>query len=78
MSRLEKFVEIGSYGEGPTRAAYALGSEKLPAPAEGMRWRPVENFSAGDEILKDAGLKDVFKAAISNGYAVVDFGAQAR
>ena len=71
MSRLEKFVEIGPYGEGPTRTAYALEPEKLPLAAEGTQWRLVEDFNAGDEILKHTGLKEVFRAAIKNGYAIV-------
>jgi len=71
MNRLQKFVEIGQGSDNPTRTAYALGMAKLPEATEGMSWRPVEDFKAGDEILKDAGLKDVFKAAISNGFAVI-------
>lgn len=71
MRRLQKFVEIGSYGEGPARTAYALESDKLPDPQEGSQWRPVENFNAGDEILQNSQLKEVFKAAIRDGYAIV-------
>ena len=71
MSCLQKFVGVGSSGEGQIRAAYMLKSEKLPAPAEGKQWQVVESFNAGDEILKDAGSKDVFKAAIRDGYAIV-------
>jgi hypothetical protein len=78
MSRLQKFVEIGSYGEGPLRTAYVLESDKLPDPVEGKQWRLVEDFNAGSEILNDAGLKDVFKAAIRNGYAVVDLSGKGR
>jgi hypothetical protein len=57
----------GPYGEGPTRAAYVLETGALPKATNGMQWRLVENFNAGDEILKDAGLKEVFKAAIRQG-----------
>jgi len=31
----------------------------------------VTSFSVADELIKDPGLKGVFKTAISNGYAVV-------
>jgi hypothetical protein len=75
MSRLEKFVEIGSNGEGPTRAAYALEPDKLPKPKAGMQWMVVEGFNAGDEILRDVGMKDVFKTAIAHGYAIVNLTA---
>jgi hypothetical protein len=33
--------------------------------------RPMTPFRVADELIKDPGLKDVFKTAISNGYAVV-------
>jgi hypothetical protein len=72
MSRLQKFVEIGAYGEGPTRTAYVLDARKLPAPADRMQWHLVEDFNAGDEILKNSGLADVFKTAIRDGYAIVN------
>jgi len=76
MSRLQKFIEIGPHGEDPTTGtAYVLNNDRLPQPVEGMRWRLVEDFNAGDEILRDAGLKDVFKAAIRNGYAIVNLRA---
>lgn len=71
MSRLQKLIEVGSSEKDPTRAAYVLEFDKLPLPIDGMQWRLVGDFKAGDEILKHAGLKDVFKAAIRNGYAVV-------
>jgi hypothetical protein len=72
MNRLRKFVEMGANGEGPARIAYAMGAGKLPDAADGMSWHRVEDFNAGDEILKDAGLKDAFKTAIGAGCAVVD------
>ena len=77
MNRLQKFIEIGAYGEGPTRTAYVLELDRLPAPQEGNEWRLVEDFNAGNEILADASLKEVFKAAIRNGYAV-DSASKAR
>lgn len=70
MNRLQKFVEKGAFGEGPLRVAYALGAEKLPAPKDGARWHPVDDFNAGDELLENASLKSVFQIAIADGYSV--------
>ncbi|WP_369722018.1 hypothetical protein AB8Z38_34620 [Bradyrhizobium sp. LLZ17] len=72
MNRLQKFVEQGaSYGERPGRTAYAFNAAMLPEPTKGLDWRPVTGFSAADEVLADAGLKQVFEAAIKHGYALV-------
>ena len=39
---------------------------------EGMNWQTAHPFNvAADELLKDPGLKDVFKVAIEKGYALV-------
>jgi hypothetical protein len=64
MKRLCKFVEAMPYGIQTNRVAYAMEASALPAPAPGSEWRKVENFRAGDEILKDPGLKEVFKTAL--------------
>jgi hypothetical protein len=74
MNRLQKFVEQGAYGEKPGRAAYTFGPGNLPEPGKNLEWKPVTSFSVADEPIKDPGLKDVFKSAISNGYAVVSRG----
>ena len=71
MNRLQKFVEQGAYGERPGRTAYAFNATVLPEPKNGFDWPPVREFSAADEILSDAGLKEVFEAAIKHGYALV-------
>jgi len=71
MNRLQKFVEKGAFEEGPLRVAYALGADKLPGAQKDARWHPVNDFNAGDEILQNASLKDVFKAAITDGCAVL-------
>ena len=39
----------------------------LPEPGKDLEWKPVTSFSVADEPIKDPGLKDVFKTAISNG-----------
>jgi hypothetical protein len=71
MSRLQKFIEKGAYGEGPLRIAYALGAEKLPPSLEGAKWHIIDSFNAGEEILKNPSLKLVFQVAIKDGCAVL-------
>ncbi|MVT69991.1 hypothetical protein GPL21_33450 [Bradyrhizobium pachyrhizi] len=70
MNRLQKFVEQGAYGERPGRTAYAFNATMLPEPTAGLDWRPVAGFSAGDEVLKERGLKTVFQTAIKRGFAI--------
>jgi hypothetical protein len=36
-----------------------------------MNWQTAHPFNVADELLKDPGLKDVFKVAIEKGYALV-------
>jgi hypothetical protein len=74
MNRLQKFVEQGAYGETSGRVAYAFQSSLLPEPVNGMGWQTAQSFSVADELIKDAGLRDVFKAAVDKGYAVVSRG----
>jgi hypothetical protein len=71
MTRLQKFVERGAYGEGPGRTAYLLDLTSLPPAAEGMDWHKVDSFSAADEVFNDPGLEAVFKTAIEKGCAIV-------
>jgi hypothetical protein len=71
VNRLQKFVEKGSYGEGRGRTAYILDPEALPPSTDGMEWQRVDTFNAGDELLKHPGLKEVFKAAIDKGVAMI-------
>jgi hypothetical protein len=70
-TRLQKFIEKGSYGEGSGRAAYVLNASALPRPAKGKEWHRIDSFSAAEEVLNDPGLKSVFKMAIDKGCAVV-------
>jgi hypothetical protein len=67
MNRLQKFVEQGAYGEKLGRTAYAFGPGNLPEPGAGLEWKPVP----ADELIDNAGLKEVFKAALKDGCAVV-------
>jgi hypothetical protein len=71
MNRLQKFVEHPSEGERLGRIAYAFGPVNLPEAAPGFKWKAVSSFNPGDELTKNAALKDVFRAAILNGCAVV-------
>jgi hypothetical protein len=71
VNRLQKFIEQGAYGEKSGRVAYAFTVSALPKPCDGMDWQIVQAFNAGDELLEDAGLKEVFKAAVDGGYAIV-------
>lgn len=70
MNRLQKFIEQGAFGERSGRTAYAFNATVLPEPTKGLDWRPVHDFSPGDAILQDPGLKQVFASAIKYGYAV--------
>ncbi|WJR74928.1 hypothetical protein [Bradyrhizobium sp. NP1] len=71
MNRLQKFIELGSFGEGPGRTAYVLDANKLPEPNDGLKWSAVTDFSIGDAILADPGLKPVFEQALRQGFAIV-------
>jgi hypothetical protein len=71
LTRLQKFIEQGAYGEKSGRVAYAFNLNSLPQPNDGMEWQTAPSFNVADELLKEPGLKDVFKAAIEKGYALV-------
>jgi hypothetical protein len=62
-------VEVMRYGS--SRVAYAMETSFLPTPTPGFEWREVKGFQPGDEILGDPELKEVFKAALENGFATV-------
>jgi hypothetical protein len=71
MKRLQKFVEHRADGDTIGRIAYAFGPVKLPEATPGFEWQDVSSFNPGDELIKNAGLKEVFRAAIVNGCAVI-------
>jgi hypothetical protein len=71
MNRLQKFVELNAHGERSGQTAYAFNASVLPEPTRGLAWRPVAGFNAGDAVLNDPGLKQVFQTAIKQGYALV-------
>jgi len=71
MNRLRKFVE-GAVGERRGRVAYVFGTAAaLPEPVRGLDWRPVSDFNAAEAIMEDEGLREVFKAALKHGVAIV-------
>ena len=73
MNRLQMFVEhsvTGGYRS--KRAAYAFAPENLPPPGENLEWKTVSSFNAADEIMRDAGLKDIFIQAVEKGCAIVE------
>ncbi|WP_152977503.1 hypothetical protein [Bradyrhizobium pachyrhizi] len=74
MNRLQKFVEQGGATDQPGRTAYAFNATVLPEAGVDFDWRRVAGFSAGDEVLKDPGLKSVFQTAIKRGFAIVPRG----
>jgi hypothetical protein len=71
MTRLQKFVEQGGDGVEPGRTAYAFSQDKLPPPGENLEWKAVLSFNAADEVMRNPGLKDVFKTAIAEDIAIV-------
>jgi hypothetical protein len=70
-TRLQKFIEKGAYGEGPSRTAYVLDVSALPRPTKGLEWQKIDSFSAAEEVLNEPGLKLVFEEAINKGCALV-------
>jgi hypothetical protein len=71
MNRLSKYVEAMPFGRETNRVAYAVDVSALPEPTPGSEWRKVLRFNAGDEILRDPGLKQVFKTALATSCATV-------
>lgn len=74
VNRLQKFVEKGAYGEGPSRIAYAFGAERPPPADSGRHWERIPDFRPAEELLENGSLKAVFHAAIADGFAVVPGG----
>jgi hypothetical protein len=78
MTRLQKFVERGPYGEGAGRIAYVLDVRWLPPSTQGMDWIKIDSFNAAHELWNDPNLKAVFKVAIDKGWAIVAAQAKAK
>jgi hypothetical protein len=71
MISLQKFVEHRSEGNKFGRIAFAFGSVELPEAAPGFEWQVVSSFNPDEELMKNAALKEVFRAALLKGCAVV-------
>jgi hypothetical protein len=71
MNRLQKFVEHPSDADTLGRVGYAFGPVNLSAATQGHKWKVVSSFNPGGELVKTSGLKEVFRAALANGGAVV-------
>jgi hypothetical protein len=71
MSKLTKFIEFGAYGKQTGRVAYVLRPSTLPDPHKGFEWAVDASFNAEEAILTNVRLKDILRAAIRDGYAIV-------
>lgn len=72
MNGLQKFIESHSDGGKLGRVVYAFGPDNLPEATPGFEWHEVSSFNPGEELIENAGLKEVFRAAIVNGCPVVE------
>jgi hypothetical protein len=70
VNRLRKYVELMPDGR-ELRLAYAMSETALSQARPRSRWQEITPFSAADEVMAEPGLRDVFKAAIERGFAVV-------
>jgi hypothetical protein len=71
MNRLRKYIEGMAYGRKTNRTAYVMKIGALPDPLPGSKWLEDTSFNAADELLRDPGLKAVFKAALESGCEIV-------
>ena len=71
MNRLFKVVETRADGQKTGRIGYLLRPKTLPIPAPGFEWQENAAFNVADAILNDGSLKEVFRAAIKCGHAIV-------
>jgi hypothetical protein len=69
MNRLRRFHEKVPFGQTPSRVAYAISASALPDASPGGEWAQDLSFNAGDAILANPLLKDVYKEAILKGCA---------
>jgi hypothetical protein len=69
MNRLRRFYEKVPYGRTSSRVAYATSRTALPEPSSNAEWTEDAAFNAGDAILANPSLKEVYKEAILKGCA---------
>ncbi|MBR1155034.1 hypothetical protein [Bradyrhizobium sp. JYMT SZCCT0428] len=72
MNRLRRFLEKVSFGQSPSRVAYATSTAALSKLLPDAEWTEDTTFNAGDAILADPTLKKVYKEAILNGCAMTE------
>lgn len=75
MPRLEKFIEQGSDGRETGRVAYSFDITRVPI-SKGVTWHVSPSFNAADQVLKNPKLKEIFRAAIEDGYTIVGASVQ--
>jgi hypothetical protein len=69
MNRLRRFYEKVPYGGTSSRVAYVTSRAALPEAAPDAEWTEDAAFNAGDAILANPLLKEVYKEAILKGCA---------
>ena len=69
MNRLRRFYEKVPYGRTSSRVAYATSRAALPEAAPEAEWTEDAAFNAGDAVLANPLLKEIYKEAILKGCA---------
>jgi hypothetical protein len=69
MNRLRRFYEKVPYGRTSSRVAYVTNRAALPEALPDAEWTEDAAFNAGDAILANPSLKEVYKQAILKGCA---------
>jgi hypothetical protein len=69
MNRLRRFYEKVPYGRTSSRVAYVTNRAALPQALPDAEWTQDATFNAGDAILANPLLKEVYKEAILKGCA---------
>jgi hypothetical protein len=69
MNRLRRFYEKVPYGRTSSRVAYVTNRAALPKALPDAEWTEDAAFNAGDAILANPLLKEVYKEAILKGCA---------
>jgi len=69
MNRLRRFYEKVPYGQTSSRVAYVTSRAALPEATPDAEWTEDTAFNAGDAVLANPQLKQVYKEAILKGCA---------
>ena len=72
MNRLRRFQEKVPHGHSCARVAYATSAAALSKSSPGVEWAEDISFNAGEAILADPTLKDIYKEAILKGCAMAN------